>query len=148
MWKDAQLQLIHVSKVLLMTFVLSWSSQSKKQMDILFLVTAFSFGALAIKGTLFGLATGGNFRIWGPRIPLCTTTNDFGLARQVEYIGIVMFSARPNHCCRTQRNPGAPNAKLPPVASRTAFLDRQSAETESSDQEEDVQLFLDVNEPG
>jgi len=78
--EDAQLQLINVSKVLLMTFVLILVVTSKKQLDILFLVTAFSFGALAIKGTLFGLATGGNFRIWGPPDSFVYDNNDFGLA--------------------------------------------------------------------
>jgi probable O-glycosylation ligase (exosortase A-associated) len=78
--EDAQFQLINVSKVLLMTFVLILVVTSKKRLDILFLVTAFSFGVLAIKGTLFGLATGGNFRIWGPPDSFVYDNNDFGLA--------------------------------------------------------------------
>ena len=78
--EDAQSQLISVSKVLLMTFVLILAVTSKKRLDTLFLVTAFSFGVLAIKGTLFGLATGGNFRIWGPPDSFVYDNNDLGLA--------------------------------------------------------------------
>jgi putative inorganic carbon (HCO3(-)) transporter len=78
--EDAQIQLISVSKVLLMTFVLILVVTSKKRLDILFLVTAFSFGALAIKGTLFGFETGGNFRIWGPPESFVYDNNDLGLA--------------------------------------------------------------------
>lgn len=78
--EDAQVQLISVSKVLLMTFVLILVVTSKKRLDTLFLVTAFSFGVLAIKGTLFGLATGGNFRIWGPPDSFVYDNNDLGLA--------------------------------------------------------------------
>ena len=78
--EDAQFQLIIVSKVLLMTFVLILVVTTKKRLDTLFLVTAFSFGALAIKGTLFGIATGGNFRIWGPPDSFVYDNNDLGLA--------------------------------------------------------------------
>ncbi|HEY2547607.1 MAG TPA: putative O-glycosylation ligase, exosortase A system-associated [Candidatus Acidoferrum sp.] len=77
---DAQLKLIEVSKVLIMTFVLILVVTSKKRLEILLLVTAFSFGALAIKGTLFGFETGGNFRIWGPPDSFVYDNNDLGLA--------------------------------------------------------------------
>jgi putative inorganic carbon (HCO3(-)) transporter len=77
---DARFQLIRVSKVLLMTIVLILVVTSKKRLDTLFLVTAFSFGALAIKGALFGLTTGGNFRIWGPPDSFVYDNNDLGLA--------------------------------------------------------------------
>lgn len=78
--EDGQFQLIRVSKVLLMTFVLILVVTSKKRLDILFLVTAFSFGALAIKGTLFGFETGGSFRIFGPPDSFVSDNNDLGLA--------------------------------------------------------------------
>jgi putative inorganic carbon (HCO3(-)) transporter len=78
--QDARYQLINVSKVLLMTFVLVLMVTSKKRLDILFLVTAFSFGALAIKGAVFGILTGGNFRVWGPPNSFVYDNNDFGLA--------------------------------------------------------------------
>ena len=77
---DSQAELIRVSKVLLMTVVLILLVTSKKKLDTLFLVTAFSFGALAIKGTLFGFQTSGNFRIWGPPDSFVYDNNDLGLA--------------------------------------------------------------------
>jgi probable O-glycosylation ligase (exosortase A-associated) len=78
--EDAHYQLINVSKVLLMTFVLILMVTSKKRLEILFLVTALSFGALAIKGAVFGFQTGGNFRIWGPPDSFVYDNNDLGLA--------------------------------------------------------------------
>jgi probable O-glycosylation ligase (exosortase A-associated) len=78
--EDAHDQLIRVTKVLLMTLVLILVVTSRKQLETLFLVTALSFGALAIKGTLFGLATGGGFRIYGPPDSFVSDNNDLGLA--------------------------------------------------------------------
>jgi putative inorganic carbon (hco3(-)) transporter len=77
---DARFQLIRVSKVLLMTIVLILVVTSKKQLNTLFLVTAFSFGALAIKGALFGYSTGGGFRVYGPPDSFVYDNNDLGLA--------------------------------------------------------------------
>ena len=77
---DAQAKLIAVSKALLMTFVLILLVTSKKKLDYLFLVTALSFGALAIKGTVFGVRTGGDFRVWGPPDSFVYDNNDLGLA--------------------------------------------------------------------
>ena len=78
--EDAQLQLVRVCKVLLMTIVLILVVTSKKQLDTLFLVTAFSFGALAIKGSLFGYSTAGGFRVYGPPDSFVYDNNDLGLA--------------------------------------------------------------------
>jgi putative inorganic carbon (HCO3(-)) transporter len=77
---DAQAKLISVSKVLLMTFVLILLVTSKKKLDYLFIVTALSFGALAIKGTFFGVRTAGDFRVWGPPDSFVYDNNDLGLA--------------------------------------------------------------------
>jgi putative inorganic carbon (HCO3(-)) transporter len=77
---DSQAQLIAVSKALLMTFVLILLVTSKKKLDYLFIVTALSFGALAIKGTFFGVRTAGDFRVWGPPDSFVYDNNDFGLA--------------------------------------------------------------------
>jgi len=77
---DAHGALIRISKVLLMTFVLILVVTSKKKLDILFIVTALCFGALAIKGTLFGSRTGGEFRVWGPPDSFVYDNNDLGLA--------------------------------------------------------------------
>jgi putative inorganic carbon (HCO3(-)) transporter len=78
--EDAHVMLVRVSKVLLMTFVLILVVTSKKKLDILFIVTALCFGALAIKGTLFGVRTDGGFRVWGPPDSFVYDNNDLGLA--------------------------------------------------------------------
>jgi probable O-glycosylation ligase (exosortase A-associated) len=78
--EEAQLRLIAISKILLMTFVLILVVTSKKKLEILFIFTALCFGALAIKGTLFGIHTDGSFRIWGPPDSFVYDNNDLGLA--------------------------------------------------------------------
>jgi putative inorganic carbon (HCO3(-)) transporter len=78
--EDGLLDLIRVSKVLLMTFVLILVVTSKKKLEILFIVTALCFGALALKCTLFGMRTDGSFRAWGPPESFVYDNNDLGLA--------------------------------------------------------------------
>jgi putative inorganic carbon (HCO3(-)) transporter len=77
---DANYELIRISKILLMTCVIMLVTNTEKRLKWLFLVTAFSFGALALKGALFGLATGGNFRVFGPPDTFIAENNAFGLA--------------------------------------------------------------------
>jgi putative inorganic carbon (HCO3(-)) transporter len=78
--QDAQLQLIRVSKILLMTCVLILVVTSKKKLELLCVATALCFGVLAIKGTLFGIRTDGTFRNYGPPDSFVADNNDFGLA--------------------------------------------------------------------
>lgn len=73
-------QLLTVSKILLMTTTTILLVTSKKRLKYLFLVTAFSFGILAIKGAVFGYTTGGVFRVWGPPDSFIADNNDFALA--------------------------------------------------------------------
>lgn len=75
-----ELVLISTSKTLLMTFIILLLVTSRKKLDGLFLVTALSFGVLAIKGTVFGIRSGGDFRVWGPPDSFVADNNDFGLA--------------------------------------------------------------------
>jgi putative inorganic carbon (HCO3(-)) transporter len=90
---DAQARLIAVSKALLMTFVLILLVTSKKKLDYLFIVTALSFGALAIKGTVFGVRTEGSFRVWGPPDSFVADNNDFGLALNMT-LPVMFYMAR------------------------------------------------------
>jgi probable O-glycosylation ligase (exosortase A-associated) len=76
----SQLELIRISKILLMTFVIIAVTTSEKRLKWVFLVTAFSFGVLALKGALFGLATGGGDRVFGPPESFIADNNSFGLA--------------------------------------------------------------------
>src|SRR5260370_35158653 len=78
--EDAQVTLIRVCKVLLMTVVLILVVTSKKKLDILFIVSALCLVTLAIKGTWFGLRTEGEFRVWWPQESFCYHNNSSGLA--------------------------------------------------------------------
>jgi len=77
---DAKYELIRISKILLMTFVIMLVTTSEKRLKWLFLVTAASFGILALKGALFGGATGGQYRVLGPPDSFISENNAFGLA--------------------------------------------------------------------
>lgn len=77
---DGEARLITTSKVLLMSFIILLLVNTRKKLDGLFLVTALSFGLLAIKGSLFGIRTSGEFRVWGPPDSFVADNNDFGLA--------------------------------------------------------------------
>ena len=77
---EAHDELIRVSKILLMTFVIIGATTSEKRLKWVFLVTAFSFGVLALKGAIFGLVTGGNGRVFGPPESFIADNNAFGLA--------------------------------------------------------------------
>jgi len=77
---DSKIELIRVSKILLMTFVIMLVTTSEKRLKWVFLVTAFSFGVLALRGTLFGLTSGGGSRVVGPPDTFLADNNGFGLA--------------------------------------------------------------------
>jgi probable O-glycosylation ligase (exosortase A-associated) len=77
---DAKLELIRVSKILLMTFVIILLTTSEKRLKWVFLVTAFSFGVLALRGALFAVATGGSSRVVGPPDSFLAENNGFALA--------------------------------------------------------------------
>jgi len=77
---DAKRELIRVSKVLLITFTMILLVTSQKKFKNLVIVTAMSFGVLAIKGAIFGLRTGGESRVWGPPDSFIADNNSFALA--------------------------------------------------------------------
>jgi putative inorganic carbon (HCO3(-)) transporter len=77
---DGRLQLMSVSKILLMTVWMVLLVTSKEKMRYLYLVTGLSLGALAVKATQFGFRTGGESRVWGPPESFLGDNNDFGLA--------------------------------------------------------------------
>jgi putative inorganic carbon (HCO3(-)) transporter len=77
---DAKREMIRVSKVLLITFTMILLITSQKKFKNLVIVTAMSFGVLAIKGAIFGVRTGGESRIWGPPDSFIADNNSFALA--------------------------------------------------------------------
>lgn len=53
-------------KIFLMLFVTVALIDSRKKLEVFIWVCAFSIGFYGLKGGAFTLATGGNFRVWGP----------------------------------------------------------------------------------
>jgi len=90
---DGTARLIEISKIMILTFVSILLITSKQKLKYLLMVTSFSFGLLAIKGTVFGILTGGNFRVWGPPNSFIADNNDFGLAL-VMTIPMLFFLAK------------------------------------------------------
>ena len=86
-------RLVEISKIMVTTFLTIFLVTSKNKLKYLLIVTAFSFGLLALKGTVFGIVTGGNFRVWGPPDSFVADNNDFGLA-MVMTIPMLFFLGR------------------------------------------------------
>ncbi len=90
---EAKLQMVRVSKVLLFSFVAILVVTSKEKLRLLSMLTALSFGALAIKGAIFGLRTGGESRVWGPPDSFIADNNDMALALNMS-LPLLFFLAR------------------------------------------------------
>jgi probable O-glycosylation ligase (exosortase A-associated) len=90
---DARLELVRVSKVLLITLAMILLVTSHQRLKSLVLVTAMSFGLLAIKGSIFGFRTGGESRVWGPPDSFIADNNSFALAVNM-CLPMLLFLAR------------------------------------------------------
>jgi putative inorganic carbon (hco3(-)) transporter len=77
---DADYEMTHISKILLMSFVMILFVFTRERLRGLMLVTGGSLGLLAVKGALFGLRTGGASRVWGPPDSFLADNNAFALA--------------------------------------------------------------------
>src|SRR5579884_8833 len=90
---DAKYEMSHISKILLMTFLMVIVISSRERLRGVRLVSAGSLGLLAVKGTLFGLRTSGEARVWGPPDSFLSDNNAFGLALNM-CLPILYFLAR------------------------------------------------------
>jgi putative inorganic carbon (HCO3(-)) transporter len=90
---DSQVVLIEVSKILLMTVMSVLLITSEKRLRTLLIVTSLSFGALAVKGALFGASTSGEFRVFGPPGSFIADNNDLALALDMT-LPMMFFLAR------------------------------------------------------
>ena len=90
---DAQREWVRVSKVLLITVAMILLVTSQKKFRGLVIVTAMSFGLLAIKGAIFGIRTSGEARVWGPPDSFIADNNAFGLAVNMS-LPMLFFLAR------------------------------------------------------
>ena len=89
----ARLELIRVSKVLLITFAMIVLVTTRQRLKYLVAVTAMSFGLLVIKGAIFGIRTAGQARVWGPPDSFITDNNSFALAVNIS-LPMLLFLAR------------------------------------------------------
>ncbi|NOX35786.1 MAG: putative O-glycosylation ligase, exosortase A system-associated [Deltaproteobacteria bacterium] len=78
--QNAFYKLILVFKIFLMMFVSTMLIYGKYRVRIFFLIIALSIGFYGIKGGVFSLATGGQFRVWGPGNSFIGDNNSMGLA--------------------------------------------------------------------
>lgn len=90
---DAKLEWIRVSKVLLITFTMILLVTTHQRLKSLVMVTAMSFGVLAMKGAIFGFRTGGESRVWGPPDSFIADNNSFALAVNMS-LPMLLFLAR------------------------------------------------------
>jgi len=90
---DAAYEMSHISKILLMTFVMLLVINTREKLRGVMLVTAASLGLLAVKGTIFGLRTTGESRVWGPPDSFLSDNNALGLALNM-CLPLLFFLAR------------------------------------------------------
>jgi probable O-glycosylation ligase (exosortase A-associated) len=69
-----------ISKALFMVLLATTLITDRKRLRWWYLVTVGVLGFFAIKGGIWGLVTGGEFRIYGPPHSMITDNNDFALA--------------------------------------------------------------------
>jgi putative inorganic carbon (HCO3(-)) transporter len=86
-------KLLFVFKIFLMSFVSTMLIHGKNRVRIFILVVALSIGFYGIKGGIFTLATGGNFKIWGPDGSFIGDNNSIGLALNMIF-PLFVFIAR------------------------------------------------------
>jgi putative inorganic carbon (hco3(-)) transporter len=91
--KDAAYEISHIAKILLMTFVMIVIINTRQRLQNVLLVSAGSLGLLALRGTLFGMRTSGESRVWGPPDSFLSDNNGFALALNV-CLPLFFFLAR------------------------------------------------------
>jgi putative inorganic carbon (HCO3(-)) transporter len=77
---DAEYEMGHISKILVMTLVMVVVINSKERVRNVILVTAGSLGLLAVKSMLFGFRSGGESRVLGPPDSFLWENNAYSLA--------------------------------------------------------------------
>jgi probable O-glycosylation ligase (exosortase A-associated) len=78
--QDGADRLVQITKILLMTFVTMLVVNSPHRLRQLVLVISLSLGVRAVWAGIFGIRTGGEFRVYGPHDSFLGDNNDFALA--------------------------------------------------------------------
>ncbi len=71
---------IDVAKIYGMTLVVAMLIRTREQIVALVVVIVFAMGFFGFKGGIFTIATGGNFRVWGPPSSLVEGNNELAVA--------------------------------------------------------------------
>lgn len=69
-----------VSKILLMTVMALFIIDDRRKFEYFMLVLGLSVAAIAVKGGIWGIITGGKYMLWGPRGSMIEDNNDVALA--------------------------------------------------------------------
>ena len=77
---DSSEMLSRVMKIFLMTLVTMMVIKDKRQLHMLIWVLVGSLGYYGIKGGIFTVVSGGNFRVWGPEGSFIEGNNEVALA--------------------------------------------------------------------
>jgi len=77
---DAVYEIDHMTKILVMTFVMAIVITSQERLRGVFLVSALSLGLLALKASVFGFRTSGETRVYGPPDSFLEENNAFAIA--------------------------------------------------------------------
>jgi putative inorganic carbon (HCO3(-)) transporter len=76
----ARTEWVKVIKVYLGIFPTLWLINTKEKLRWLIVVIALSFGLIGLKGGIFALGTGFNYRVWGPPTTFYEGNNEIALA--------------------------------------------------------------------
>jgi probable O-glycosylation ligase (exosortase A-associated) len=69
-----------VSKIILFTFITMMLIRGRDRIRGLLVTITISLGFYGVKGGIFGIATGGNYRVWGPPTTFIADNTALGLA--------------------------------------------------------------------
>lgn len=78
--KYAWIEWTLVTKIFFMTFFIVLIVNDKKKILFFILAIVFFIGFVGIKGAIFGLMTGGSYKVWGPPESFIEDNNSLGLA--------------------------------------------------------------------
>jgi putative inorganic carbon (hco3(-)) transporter len=77
---EAMDKFVQVAKILLLAYVAMCMVRGRQRIQLFVWVTAISIGFYGIRGGVFTVLTGGNFRVWGPPDTFIEDNNQLGLA--------------------------------------------------------------------
>lgn len=95
-------QFEEVSKIILMALVTLTLCQTRKRFETLFLVVAISLGLVALKGGIFGFATGGAFTVYGPPGTFLADNNSLALGLNM-VLPVIFYLSRNSENKRLKR---------------------------------------------